>query len=59
MLAFLSENLATILISALVLLAAALAILKIRRDKKKSPCGSCCSGCSGCPRSEDCGRAKK
>ena len=49
MLEFFKENLATIAISALILLCVVLAILKILRDKKKSPCGSNCPGCMGCP----------
>lgn len=45
---FILNNLSTILISALLLLAVAAAILRLVRDKKagKSFCG--CSGCSGC-----------
>ena len=47
------ENLGTIIVSALVLLVAALAILVIRRDKKLGK-SSCCGACAGCPMSGSC-----
>ncbi|GAE86913.1 FeoB-associated Cys-rich membrane protein [Acetivibrio straminisolvens] len=46
-----TENLANIIISAILICLAVLAVLKIRKDKKK---GSCSCGCSGCPESQIC-----
>ncbi|HOM03358.1 MAG TPA: FeoB-associated Cys-rich membrane protein [Acetivibrio sp.] len=51
MIEFITENLATIIISAILLALGVLAVLKIRKDKKK---GSCSCGCSGCPQSQIC-----
>lgn len=50
MLSWLSANIGTIAVCALVLAAAALAARSLIRDKKqgKSPCGGSCSGCAGC-----------
>ena len=50
------ENLATILVGALVLVVVSLLIASISRDKKqgKSSCGSCGSGCAGCSMSGSC-----
>lgn len=47
MLAFLIENLATILISAVLLAVVILIILKLRKDRQKG-CSSCGCGCGGC-----------
>lgn len=50
MLTWLSANLGTAVVCALVLAATALAARTLLRDKKrgKSPCGCSCSGCGGC-----------
>ncbi|HHV29089.1 FeoB-associated Cys-rich membrane protein [Acetivibrio mesophilus] len=45
------ENLATIIISAILICLGVLAVIKIYKDKKK---GSCSCGCSGCPQSQNC-----
>lgn len=45
MLDFILNNIATIILSAILLSLFILAIIKIRKDKKKSPCGGMCSGC--------------
>lgn len=47
MLAFLIENLATILISAVLLAVVILIILKLKKDRQKG-CSSCGCGCGGC-----------
>ncbi|MCC8022989.1 MAG: FeoB-associated Cys-rich membrane protein [Clostridiales bacterium] len=52
MLTFLTENLATILISLVMLGLIALAIRKMRRDKKKG--ASCGCGCDQCPSADMC-----
>ncbi len=48
MLDFLSENLATIIISLVLIVVCTLIILKMRRNKKqgKTSCGCGCSGCA-------------
>ena len=45
---WITENLATILISALLIAICTVIILKLRRDKKKgkTSCGCACSGCA-------------
>ena len=50
MLAWLTANLGTIIVCALVLVISALAVRSLIRDKKqgKSSCGCSCSGCAGC-----------
>lgn len=50
MLAWLTANLGTIIVCALVLVISALAVRSLIRGKKqgKSPCGCSCSGCAGC-----------
>jgi len=47
MLSFISENLASIIVGAVVLLIVGAVVIKLIRDKKnhKSSCGACCSGC--------------
>lgn len=47
MLAFISENIGTIIISAVLLAAVVCIIVKMRRDKKegKSSCGCNCTNC--------------
>ncbi|QNU67058.1 FeoB-associated Cys-rich membrane protein [Ruminiclostridium herbifermentans] len=55
MLAFLKENLATIIISAVILTAVVLIIIKMRKDKKAGKsCSGCGSGCGSCPSSSMC-----
>jgi len=49
MIKFITENLANIIISAVLICLAVLAIVKIIKDRKK---GSCSCGCSGCPQSQ-------
>ncbi|ADU74672.1 MAG TPA: FeoB-associated Cys-rich membrane protein [Hungateiclostridium thermocellum] len=51
MIKFITENLANIIISAVLICLAVLAIVKIIKDRKK---GSCSCGCSGCPQSQIC-----
>lgn len=53
MIAFLSENLATILVSAVVLAVIVLIIIKMRKNKKKGT-GSCGCSCEGCASSPSC-----
>lgn len=50
--AWLSANLATILICAVLIAVVALLIYSLIRDKKKGK--SCCSGCSGCVHGSSC-----
>ena len=55
MLAFLKDNLATIIISAVILAAVVLIIIKMRKDNKAGKsCGGCGSGCGSCPSSSMC-----
>lgn len=55
MLNFLIQNLATILVSAVLLAVVILVIIKIFKNRKKG--GSCCgTGCDGCPSSSVCSR---
>ncbi|MDR1628662.1 MAG: FeoB-associated Cys-rich membrane protein [Oscillospiraceae bacterium] len=58
MLAFLTENLSTIIVAALVVLAVVLIIVKLRRDKKKGAVCSCGDACGGCPASSVCHKEK-
>lgn len=51
MLNFLSENLGTIVVGAVLAGLVVLAILSLRKDSKKSPCSMCGGGCSHCSRS--------
>ncbi|MGM9521791.1 MAG: FeoB-associated Cys-rich membrane protein [Oscillospiraceae bacterium] len=53
MLEFLSDNLATIIVAAVVFAAVALVLVKLIRDKKNHK-SSCSCGCSGCPSSSIC-----
>ena len=55
MLAFLADNLATILIAAVLL---ALFVLAVRHLRRKSADGGCGCGCSGCPHAGACPSAK-
>lgn len=55
MIAFLADNLATILISAVLL---ALFVLAVRHLRRKSAGGGCGCGCSGCPHAGGCPSAK-
>ena len=55
MVAFLKDNLATIIISAVILASVVLIIFKMRKDKKAGKsCGGCGSGCGNCPSSSMC-----
>jgi len=47
MLSFISENLASLIVGAIVLLIVGAVVVKLIRDKKnhRSSCGACCSGC--------------
>jgi hypothetical protein len=58
MLVFLAENIATIIVGAVVLAVAASIVAKLVRDKrnKKSSCG--CGSCSGCPSAGSCDMKK-
>ena len=47
MFAWITENLATIIICAVLIAVCTLIIIKLRRDKKKGN-ASCGGGCSGC-----------
>ncbi len=53
MLSFISDNLSTIIVGAVVFAVVAAAVAKILRDRKnhKNTCGG---GCCGCPSSEGC-----
>lgn len=51
MMAFLMENLATIVISAVLIGVVTLVIVKLRKDKKA---GKGCASCSGCPHASSC-----
>lgn len=53
MAAFLAENLATIIIGAVVLAVVVLITVKMTKDRKKGK-NSCGCGCSGCPSSGMC-----
>ncbi len=53
MLAFLAENLATILIGLAILALVVLIAVKLIRDKKKGK-SSCGCGCENCPNSGHC-----
>ena len=50
---FIVQNLANILICAVLLAVVVLIIVKLRRDKKKNPHG-CGYGCEGCPHANEC-----
>ena len=52
MIAFILQNLATILISLALAVIVALVVRKLVRDSRKPGCGC---GCSGCAYAEDCG----
>ncbi len=55
MLTWIAENIATIIISAIILTAVALIIAKMVRDKKNGKtCSSCGCGCEGCPIAPSC-----
>jgi hypothetical protein len=55
MLDFLKNNLATIIISAVILTAVVLIIIKMRKDRKAGKsCSGCGSGCGSCPSSSMC-----
>ena len=48
-----SENLATLLVSALLIAVVILVLFYMKKEKKKGGCGCGC-GCSGCPMSDGC-----
>ncbi len=54
MLAFLTENLATIIICAVLLGIVALIIVNMVRKKKKGQSATCGCGCSECPSASVC-----
>jgi len=54
MLAFISENLSTIIVSLIILAIVVLIVVKLIRDKKKGKSCSCGCGCSDCPSSSIC-----
>lgn len=56
MLSFLIENLATIVVSGIVLAIVLLIIFKMKRDKKKGGSCSCGSSCSSCGSSSMCNK---
>ena len=56
MLSFITENLSTIIVGAVVAAVVVLIVLKLRKDKKKGTSCSCGSACSGCPSSGMCHR---
>ncbi|MGN1047047.1 MAG: FeoB-associated Cys-rich membrane protein [Eubacteriales bacterium] len=60
MIEFFVSNLATILLTALIIVLAVLVIIKLIKDRKKVGC-SCGSSCPGCRRGEDtdCFRCKE
>ncbi|HAL74235.1 MAG TPA: FeoB-associated Cys-rich membrane protein [Clostridiales bacterium] len=59
MLTFLIDNIASIIIMALIAAALAGAIAKIIRDKKNgSACSSGCGGCGGCALADSCKAGK-
>lgn len=47
MFTWITANLATIIITAILIAVCTLIVIKLRRDKKKGNT-SCCGGCSGC-----------
>lgn len=53
MMQFITENLGTIIISAVLVAVVALIILKLRRDRKNGE-SSCGCGCDGCANSQNC-----
>lgn len=57
MLAWISENMATIIICAVLLCIVAVIIVGIVRDKKKGK-SSCGCGCANCPMSGSCHQKK-
>lgn len=58
MLEFLSNNISTIIVGAIVLGVVILAIRSMNKDKKAGK-NSCGCGCSGCPNSSMCHGTKK
>ena len=56
MMEFLSANLGTIIVGAIVLLILVAAFMKIRKDKKNG--NGCGCGCSGCPSAGMCSSLK-
>ena len=58
MMEFLSQNLGTIFVAAVLALILVAAFLKIRKDKKEGKGCGCGCGCSGCPSAGMCSSAK-
>ncbi len=59
MLAWFSENLATILVTAAVAAAAAVIVIRMIKNKKQGRSSCSCGGaCAGCPMSGTCHKAK-
>ena len=58
MLEFLSANLGTIVVGAILTLVLVAAFLKIRKDKKEGKGCGCGCGCSGCPSAGMCSSLK-
>ena len=56
MAAFIAENLVTILISAVLLVAVVFAIRRIIKTRKNN---RCCGSCEGCSRADSCKRPEK
>lgn len=54
MITFLIENLATILISAVILGVVALIVINLRKNKKNGKAVGCGCGCESCPSSSVC-----
>ena len=52
MLAFIGNNLPTILVGAVILALIGLALWSMRRSKKKG--SGCCGSCAGCPHAGNC-----
>ncbi len=53
MIQWFSENLATIIVAAIVFAVLALVVVKMIRDKKRGK-GGCSCGCGGCPHASAC-----
>ena len=53
LIAFVSENLATLLVSLAVVVVVVLIVFSMKKEKKKGGCGCGCA-CSGCPLSGKC-----
>lgn len=54
MLEWITQNLATIVIGTLLLIAIIFAVLSLVKTKKSGGCNCGCSGCKGCSHSDTC-----